>query len=151
MPQVGKKKFAYTKVGKKKAKMYAKKSKQKVKKGQIMMRFSGGANVNGNWKADAMKKAKQHIKTGKKFINKGSMSAAKTYGSYVAPTVGLFKGATNIATGIGKMALRNPLLTAGAYIAGKGFKVKGKYAKGKKFNEFGTAGKLLSKGGNKYI
>ena len=57
MPQVGKKKFAYTKVGKKKAKMYAKKSKQKVKKGQIMMRFSGGANVNGNWKADAMKKA----------------------------------------------------------------------------------------------
>ena len=27
-----------------------------------MMRFSGGANVNGNWKADAMKKAKQHIK-----------------------------------------------------------------------------------------
>ena len=151
MPQVGKKKFAYTKVGKKKAKMYAKKSKQKVKKGQIMMRFSGGANVNGNWKADAMKKAKQHIKTGKKFINKGSMSAAKTYGSYVAPTVGLFKGATNIATGIGKMALRNPYLAAGAYIAGKGFKVKGKYAKGKKFNEFGTAGKLLSKGGNKYI
>jgi hypothetical protein len=44
-----------------------------------MMRFSGGANVNGNWKADAMKKAKQHIKTGKKFINKGSISAAKTY------------------------------------------------------------------------
>jgi|TARA_B110000459_G_C16389126_1_gene393418 hypothetical protein len=116
-----------------------------------MMRFSGGANVNGNWKADAMKKAKQHIKTGKKFINKGSISAAKTYGSYVAPTVGLFKGATNIATGIGKMALRNPYLAAGAYIAGKGFKVKGKYAKGKKFNEFGTAGKLLSKGGNKYI
>ena len=151
MPQVGKKKFAYTKVGKKKAKMYAKKSKQKVKKGQIMMRFSGRANVNGNWKADAMKKAKQHIKTGKKFINKSSMSAAKTYGSYVAPTVGLFKGATNIATGIGKMALRNPLLAAGTYIAGKGFKVKGKYAKGKKFNEFGTAGKLLSKGGNKYI
>jgi hypothetical protein len=116
-----------------------------------MMRFSGTTNVNGNWKADAMKKAKQHIKTGKKFINKGSMSAAKTYGSYVAPTVGLFKGATNIATGIGKMALRNPYLAAGAYIAGKGFKVKGKYAKGKKFNEFGTAGKLLSKGGNKYI
>jgi len=33
MPQVGKKKFAYTATGKKKAKIYAKKSKQKVKKG----------------------------------------------------------------------------------------------------------------------
>jgi len=116
-----------------------------------MIRFSAGPNVNGNWKADAMKKAKQHIKTGKKFINKGSLSAAGTYKSFVKPTVGMFKTATNIATGIGKLALRNPYLTAGAYIAGKGFKVKGKYAKGKKFNEFGTAGKLLSKGGNKYI
>ncbi len=33
MPQVGKKKFAYTKAGKKKAKMYAKKYSKKVKKG----------------------------------------------------------------------------------------------------------------------
>jgi len=31
MPQVGKKKFAYTKVGKKKAKAYAKKKGMKVK------------------------------------------------------------------------------------------------------------------------
>jgi hypothetical protein len=101
------------------------------------MRFSGGANVNGNWKADAMKKAKQHIKTGKKYITKGSLSAASTYKSYVKPTVGMFKTASNIATGLGKMALRNPYLTAGAYIAGKGFKVKGKYAKGKKMHFFG--------------
>ena len=145
MPQVGKKKFAYTKVGKKKAKMYAKKSKQKVKKGQIMMRFSGGANVNGNWKADAMKKAKQHIKTGKKFINKGSMSAAKTYGSYVAPTVGMFKGATNIATGVGKLALRNPLLTLGATALSSV-----KSAKFKKANQFlnsPLAGKKLKNNG----
>ena len=33
MPQVGKKKFAYTKAGKKKAKMYAKKTGKKIKKG----------------------------------------------------------------------------------------------------------------------
>tara|TARA_R100001369_G_scaffold61644_1_gene88506 strand:- start:430 stop:534 length:105 start_codon:yes stop_codon:yes gene_type:complete len=33
MPQVGKKKFAYTKAGKKKAKMSAKKSGKKIKKG----------------------------------------------------------------------------------------------------------------------
>ena len=116
-----------------------------------MIRFQSGTNVKGDWKTEAMKKAKQHIKTGKKFITKGSMSAAKTYRSYVAPTVGLFKGATNIATGIGKLALKNPLLSIGSYVVGKGFKPKGKYAKGKKFNEFGDAGKLLSKGGNKYI
>ena len=83
------------------------------------MRFSAGPNVNGNWKADAMKKAKQHIKTGKKFINKGSLSAAGTYKSFVKPTVGMFKTATNIATGIGKLALRHPLLAAGAYMASK--------------------------------
>ena len=66
---------------------------------------SSGTNVSGNWKT----KAKQHIKTGKKFINKKVIpSAAKNYKSYVAPTVGLFKGAANIATGVGKLALRNP-------------------------------------------
>ena len=146
MPQVGKKKFAYTKVGKKKAKMYAKKSKQKVKKGQIMMRFSGGANVNGNWKADAMKKAKQHIKTGKKFINKKAIpSAVGTYKSFVKPTVGLFKGAANIATGVGKLALRNPLLTLGATALSSV-----KSAKFKKANQFlnsPLAGKKLKNNG----
>jgi len=73
--------------------------------------LSTGTNVSGNFKA----KAKQHIKTGKKFLNKKVIpSAAKNYKSYVAPTVGLFKGAANIATGVGKMALRNPLLATGA-------------------------------------
>jgi len=33
MPQVGKKKFAYTKAGKKKAKMAAKKTGKKIKRG----------------------------------------------------------------------------------------------------------------------
>ena len=66
---------------------------------------SSGTNVSG----DMMKKAKQHIKTGKKFINKKVIpSAAKNYKSYVKPTVGLFKSAANIATGVGKLALRNP-------------------------------------------
>jgi len=75
---------------------------------------TSGPNVSGNWKKDAMKKAKQHIKTGKKVFTKGSISAAATYKSYVKPTVGMFKTATNIATGVGKLALRNPYLTAGA-------------------------------------
>ena len=144
MPQVGKKKFAYTKVGKKKAKMYAKKSKQKVKKGQIMMRFSGGANVNGNWKADAMKKAKQHIKTGKKFINKKAIpSAVGTYKSYVKPTVGMFKTATNIATGVGKLALRNPLLATGAFLASKATAGSAKKFPRPKFKEWNKKGKWM--------
>ena len=114
--------------------------------------FPSGTNVSGNWKKDAMKKAKQHIKTGKKFINKKAIpSAVGTYKSYVKPTVGMFKTATNIATGVGKMALRNPLLATGAYLASTAYKPKGKFAKGRKFHEFGDAGKLLSKGGNKYI
>ena len=67
---------------------------------------STGTNVNGNFKS----KAKQHIKTGKKFLNKKVIpSAAKNYKNYIAPTVGLFKGAANIATGVGKMALRSLL------------------------------------------
>ena len=44
--------------------------------------FPSGTNVSGNWKKDAMKKAKQHIKTGKKFINKKAIpSAVGTYKS----------------------------------------------------------------------
>jgi hypothetical protein len=76
---------------------------------------TSGPNVNGNWKKEAMKKAKQHIKTGKKFINKKAIpSAVGTYKSYVKPTVGMFKSATNIATGVGKLALRHPYLATGA-------------------------------------
>ena len=145
MPQVGKKKFAYTQAGKKKAKIYAKKSKQKVKKGQIMIRFSAGTNVKGDWKTEAMKKAKQHIKTGKKFITTGSMSAAKTYGSYVAPTVGLFKGASNIATGIGKLALRNPALTIAASVL-QGSK-KAKWDKANKWFDSPMTGRKLKHNG----
>ena len=121
------------------------------------------ANVNGNYKnkstqlvvyskGEALKsKIRVGVGTGKKFINKKVIpSATKTYKSYVAPTVGLFKGAANIATGVGKLALRNPLLAAGTYVASKGFNPKGKFSKGRKFNEFGDAGKVLSKGGRKF-
>ena len=110
-----------------------------------MIRFSAGPNVNGNWKADAMKKAKQHIKTGKKFINKGSLSAAGTYKSFVKPTVGLFKGATNIATGIGKLALRNPALTIAASVLHSGKKAK--WAKANKWFDSPMTGRKLKHNG----
>ena len=107
--------------------------------------FPSGTNVSGNWKTDAMKKAKQHIKTGKKFITKGSMSATKTYGSYVAPTVGLFKRATNIAAGVGKLALRNPALTIAASVL-QGSK-KAKWDKANKWFDSPMTGRKLKHNG----
>ena len=106
---------------------------------------TSGPNVNGNWKTDAMKKAKQHIKRGKKFVTKGSMSAAKTYKSYVKPTVGMFKTATNIATGVGKLALRNPALTiAGTVLHGA---KKGKWDKANKWFDSPMTGRKLKHNG----
>ena len=55
MPQVGKKKFSYTKAGKKKAKAYAKKTGKKIKKGYYM------ANV----KATMNSKSKQLVSLSK--------------------------------------------------------------------------------------
>ena len=109
---------------------------------------SSGTNVSGNWKI----KTKQHIKTGKKFFKKKVIpSATKNYKSYVAPTVGMFRGAAGLAAGVGKLVLKHPVLSTAAYIASKGFKPKGKFAKGRKFNQFGTAGKVLSKGGKRFV
>ena len=66
MPQVGKKKFAYTKAGKKKAKMYAKKYTKKVKKGQIMKIYKGDQNfMKSPKKKPGM--VKQIVKKGLKF------------------------------------------------------------------------------------
>ena len=70
MPQVGKKKFAYSAAGKKKAKIYAKKSKQKVKKGQIMKIYKGDKNFMDTpiKKPSIMNKAiKSIVKKGIKF------------------------------------------------------------------------------------
>ena len=107
---------------------------------------TSGPNVNGNWKTDAMKKAKQHIKTGKKFINKKAIpSAVGTYKSYVKPTVGMFKTATNIATGVGKLALRNPALTiAGTVLHGA---KKNKWAKANKWFDSPMTGRKLKHNG----
>ena len=101
-------------------------------------------NVNGNWKTKFYKS--------KKYINKKTIpAAAKTYKSYVAPTVGMFRSAAGLAAGVGGLILKHPVLSTAAYIASKGFKSKGKFAKGRKFNQFGTAGKVLSKGGKKFV
>ena len=109
---------------------------------------SSGTNVSGNWKS----KAAQRIKSSKNFFKKKVIpSATKNYKSYVKPTVGMVRGAAGLAAGVGGLILKHPVLSTAAYIASKGFKSKGKFAKGRKFNQFGTAGKVLSKSGKRFV
>jgi len=100
----------------------------------------GKKKVSGKWKDDIAKSAKQQIKTGKKLWNAGVKSGGKAYGSYVAPTVGLFKSAGNVATKIGKVALKFPgtgLAATAAYYGGKAIvnKIAGR-SKGLKFADY---------------
>jgi hypothetical protein len=96
----------------------------------------GKKRVSGKWKDDIAKSAKQHIKTGKKILNKGMLSGGKAYKSYVAPTVGLFKSAGNVATKIGKVALRFPGTGLAASVAYSGAKALGKkYGRGLNYPE----------------
>jgi len=118
----------------------------------VIKRSRGVANGMSKGVAFLMKKNKidiidgfGKIKTGKKVFTKGSISAAATYKSYVKPTVGMFKTATNIATGVGKLALRNPALTlAGAVLhSGK----KAKWAKANKWFDSPMTGRKLKHNG----
>ena len=95
---------------------------------------SSGTNVSGNWKI----KTKQHIKTGKKFFKKKVIpSATKNYKSYVAPTVGMFRGAAGLAAGVGKLALKHPLLATGAYLLATAKKKTLKRPKSKEWTKKG--------------
>ena len=106
---------------------------------------SSGTNVSG----DLLKKAKQHIKTGKKFINKKVIpSAAKNYKSYVKPTVGLFKKTGSALTKTGKFALKSGVLgmpgaiATGLYYGGKAIVNKGeKTASRTPFRQYNKKGK----------
>ena len=142
MPQVGKKKFAYSAAGKKKAKIYAKKSKQKVKKGQIM----GKKKASGDWK----EKGKEFLSKSKKSAAKMIKAGGKSYGSYVAPTVGLFKSAGTAATNVGKFALKSGALgipgavATGLYYGGKAIVNKGeKTALRSAFKQYDKKGKWM--------
>ena len=105
-----------------------------------------GTNVDGNFKDKGWRLGKRFkVAAGKtgKFITKKKIKHGAQVSKYVGPTIGMFKKTGAGALGVGKFALKSGAL---------GFPgLAGKYAKGKKFNEFGTAGKVLSKGGNKYI
>ena len=138
MPQVGKKKFAYTKAGKKKLKCTQKNQVRKLKKVINM-----ATNVDGDFK----KKGKKFLKKAKKSAAKVVKSGGKTYGSYVAPTVGLFKKAGTAATNIGKVALKFPgtgLAATGLYYGAKALVKKGeKTASRTAFRQYNKKGKWM--------
>jgi hypothetical protein len=70
--------------------------------------------------------------------------------SWTKPTKGLVLTPGKAAYHLAKTAVRHPYLTLAGGIALKARGAKGKYAKGLKFNQFGTGGKILSKGGKKF-
>ena len=78
-----------------------------------------------------------------KKIPKGNIFA-KNVATYAGPTVGMFKTVGKLGLSAAKTVLKHPYIALGATLASKGFRAKGKYAKGRKFNQFGTAGKAFS-------
>ena len=100
----------------------------------------GKKKVSGQWKEDATKKAKNFLGKAKKSAAKVVKSGGKSYGSFVAPTVGLFKKAGTVATTLGKTALKFPgtgLAASAAYYGGKAVvnKIAGR-SKGLKFADY---------------
>ena len=107
------------------------------------------ANVNGNWKGgkslkkipgqgvrthDVMKgisfkdKAYKWGAGAKATGQKAAGKIARNYKRYVSPSVKILKGATGLAAGAGKLALRFPgtgLALTGAYYGGKALVKKG--------------------------
>ena len=97
-------------------------------------------NVDGDFK----KKSKKFLKKAKKSAAKVIKSGGKTYGSYVAPTVGLFKKAGTVATNIGKVALKFPgtgLAASGLYYGAKALANRQKGLKFADYNQFNKKGR----------
>ena len=85
--------------------------------------------------------------TKEKAIKVGS-KGARSYGRYVAPTVGLFKKAGSVALCAGKLALRNPgigLVATGLYYGGKaiGTRAGAKKFKYPNYREFNKKGRKI--------
>ena len=81
------------------------------------------ANVNGNWKGG---KAVVKYSKAKAKGRKAAGQLARNYKRYVSPSVKILKGATGLAAGAGKLALRFPGTTLVATGLGLGAKALGK-------------------------
>ena len=104
------------------------------------------ANVNGNWKGG---KAVVKYSRRRALRAKGTKAAgqiARNYKRYVSPSVRLLKGATGLAAGAAKIALRFPgtglALTAG-YLGAKGIAKRQKGLTFPQYRQFSKRGRKI--------
>ncbi len=101
------------------------------------------ANVNGNWKGG---KAVVKYSKVKAKGRKAAGQIARNYKRYVSPSVKILKGATGLAAGAGKLALRFPgtgLVAAGLYAGAKGIAKRQKGLKFPQYRQFNKRGRKI--------
>ena len=101
------------------------------------------ANVNGNWKGG---KAVVKYSKAKAKGRKAAGQLARNYKRYVSPSVKILKGATGLAAGAGKLALRFPgtgLVAAGLYAGAKGIAKRQKGLKFPQYRQFSKRGRKI--------
>ena len=101
------------------------------------------ANVNGNWKGG---KAVVKYSKAKAKGRKAAGQIARNYKRYVSPSVKILKGATGLAAGAGKLALRFPgttLAAGAAYLGAKGIAKRQKGLKFPQYRQFNKRGRKI--------
>ena len=101
------------------------------------------ANVNGNWKGG---KAVVKYSKAKAKGRKAAGQLARNYKRYVSPSVKILKGATGLAAGAGKLALRfqgTGLVAAGLYAGAKGIAKRQKGLKFPQYRQFNKRGRKI--------
>ena len=101
------------------------------------------ANVNGNWKGG---KAVVKYSKAKAKGRKAAGQLARNYKRYVSPSVKILKGATGLAAGAGKLALRFPgtgLVAAGLYAGAKGIAKRQKGLTFPQYRQFSKRGRKI--------
>ena len=104
------------------------------------------ANVKGNYKGG---KAIVKYSRTTAIKAKGKQAAgqiARNYKRYVSPSVKILKGATGLAAGAGKLALRFPgtgLVAAGLYAGAKGISKSQKGLKFSQYRQFNKRGRKI--------
>ena len=104
------------------------------------------ANVKGNYKGGkAIVKYSRTTDIKAKGKQAGGQ-IARNYKRYVSPSVKILKGATGLAAGAGKLALRFPgtgLVAAGLYAGAKGIAKRQKGLKFPQYRQFNKRGRKI--------
>jgi hypothetical protein len=104
------------------------------------------ANVNGNWKGGKAVVKYSRRRAAKAKGRKAAGQIARNYKRYVSPSVKILKGATGLAAGAGKLALRFPgtgLVAAGLYAGAKGIAKRQKGLKFPQYRQFNKRGRKI--------